>query len=543
MNFNIKPRNFASQHEYRDRLFEKFANREDNRPNFHVGDKAIPTIGPGIELIVQIKVRNKPIRFAPRKRKQIDDYLSAAYGQIFKLSDAGWRRFNNAADKLNLLNKKGISDAVRKQAVKAAMTGHGIRDLPPGGGRLMFNAAVKEAEEGINNDIRQAARDADINPDAAVPGFANSRERQALVSLRYNNIQSPKALAAPLQGNRAEANLEIAYRSNGSKEAGFVARRMAEARDVLGDPKTWTPDQKRQWNEVYLRNRVEIEKYEKMFGDRILPKGYFSHHVKQAGHPLPAGADLKRISVQSGDTLGKIAKDHNLDPDALEKANPKITDPDKLRAGQTIVIPSAKATPNAAPAGSNPSQKSAPNATQTGKPQQGGSLSDDAPAEREVAEAETETGTEAGTEKELDSMIGHDANWLDGGRHPLGDPLQKMTKDFFDNLYPEPQGGRTFTPPAEPRPLAISHEVPLSHGRKVVADDLSNKAANSNIPDAVRGLQTTLNKRGYGNPQHILPHLKEDGDFGPRTLARLDEELLRGGPSSVIRDLNGMAVA
>ncbi len=59
----------------------------------------------------------------------------------------------------------------------------------------------------------------------------------------------------------------------------------------------------------------------------------------------------------------------------------------------------------------------------------------------------------------------------------------------------------------------------------------------------MRGLQTTLNKRGYGNPQHILPHLKEDGDFGPRTLARLDEEPLRSGPSSVIRDLDYMRVA
>ena len=56
-------------------------------------------------------------------------------------------------------------------------------------------------------------------------------------------------------------------------------------------------------------------------------------------------------------------------------------------------------------------------------------------------------------------------------------------------------------------------------------------------------MQTTLNKRGYDNPQHILPHLKEDGEFGPRTLARLDEELLRGGPSSVIRDLDYMSVA
>ena len=147
------------------------------------------------------------------------------------------------------------------------------------------------------------------------------------------------------------------------------------------------------------------------------------------------------------------------------------------------------------------------------------------------------------TEKEVDAMIGHDAYRLDGGRHPLGDPLQKKTKEYFENLYPEPQGGRAFTPSKEPLPLAISHEVPLSYRRKVVADDLGAKAANSNIPDAVRSLQGTLNKRGYSNPTQVLRHLKEDGEFGPRTLARLDEELLRGGPSSVIRDLDYMSVA
>ncbi len=76
-----------------------------------------------------------------------------------------------------------------------------------------------------------------------------------------------------------------------------------------------------------------------------------------------------------------------------------------------------------------------------------------------------------------------------------------------------------------------------------MADDLGAKAANSNIPDAGRSLQGTLNKRGYFNPTQVLPHLKEDGEFGPRTLARLDEELLRGGPSSVIRDLDYMSVA
>ena len=147
------------------------------------------------------------------------------------------------------------------------------------------------------------------------------------------------------------------------------------------------------------------------------------------------------------------------------------------------------------------------------------------------------------TEKEVDVMIDHDAYWLTGDRHPLGDPLQAKTREFFDRLYPEPQGERAFTPREEPRPLAITHEVPLSYGRKVVADDLGHKTTNSNIPDAVRGLQPTLNKRGYGNSKQILPHLKTDGEFGPKTLARVDEELLRGGPGSVIHDLNGLSAA
>ena len=147
------------------------------------------------------------------------------------------------------------------------------------------------------------------------------------------------------------------------------------------------------------------------------------------------------------------------------------------------------------------------------------------------------------TEKEVDGMIGHDAYWLTGNRHPLGDPLQKKTKEFFDSLYPEPQGGRAFTPREEPRPLSIGYDFPLSRGCETVAEELSEKAANSNIPDVVRGLQNPLNKRGYSNDNQVLPHLKEDDDFGPRTLARLDGELLRDGSRSVVRDLNGLSVA
>ena len=102
------------------------------------------------------------------------------------------------------------------------------------------------------------------------------------------------------------------------------------------------PGQKRQWNAVYTRNRAEIEKYEKMFGDRIPPEGYFSHHVKHADHKLPDGVDLKRISVQSGETISEISKRTGISEQDFMKAN-NINDPKDLKAGSTLVVPSAPA--------------------------------------------------------------------------------------------------------------------------------------------------------------------------------------------------------
>ncbi len=121
------------------------------------------------------------------------------------------------------------------------------------------------------------------------------------------------------------------------------------------------------------------------------------------------------------------------------------------------------------PAASNQPNQPEPDATEAPREQKSGSLLDDAPTERDVTQAskaekpakpkstpEQEYMAKAITqevdpvehimlkpapvltEKDADAMIGHDAYWLDGGRHPLGDPLQKKTKEYFENLYPEP---------------------------------------------------------------------------------------------------------
>ena len=51
------------------------------------------------------------------------------------------------------------------------------------------------------------------------------------------------------------------------------------------------------------------------------------------------------------------------------------------------------------------------------------------------------------------------------------------------------------------------------------------------------GLQRGLNDIRIRRPSRVLPHLKEDGEFGPRTLARIDEELVHGGATGLVDDL------
>ena len=56
-------------------------------------------------------------------------------------------------------------------------------------------------------------------------------------------------------------------------------------------------------------------------------------------NPFMRQATPTTATVQSGDTLSQIAKDNNTTVDAILKANPNITDPNVISAGQTINIP------------------------------------------------------------------------------------------------------------------------------------------------------------------------------------------------------------
>ena len=80
--------------------------------------------------------------------------------------------------------------------------------------------------------------------------------------------------------------------------------------------------------------------------------------TKPAPHPAtktaparPAALSKTTHLVTSGETLGGIAAKHHVSVAALKNAN-HIQDERKLRTGQTLTIPSGKATPKAAKDGS-----------------------------------------------------------------------------------------------------------------------------------------------------------------------------------------------
>ena len=62
-------------------------------------------------------------------------------------------------------------------------------------------------------------------------------------------------------------------------------------------------------------------------------------------------------------------------------------------------------------------------------------------------------------------------------------------------------------------------------------------AERDGLEPTVKGAQRGLNDLRLRERGRVLPNLKEDGEFGPKTLARIDEELVRAGPTWLVETL------
>lgn len=65
----------------------------------------------------------------------------------------------------------------------------------------------------------------------------------------------------------------------------------------------------------------------------VAPEHHTTHTGSSTGHK-----HHEKYVVKKGDTMSKIAKAHHVSLKRLEAANPKV-DPNKIRAGETIIIP------------------------------------------------------------------------------------------------------------------------------------------------------------------------------------------------------------
>lgn len=82
------------------------------------------------------------------------------------------------------------------------------------------------------------------------------------------------------------------------------------------------------------------------------PADTFKKSVQRSAGSVPAtrppattpAASKQTYQIKPGDTLSKIAKDRGTTVDAILKANPQITDPNKIQAGATLNLPATTPT-------------------------------------------------------------------------------------------------------------------------------------------------------------------------------------------------------
>ena len=283
----IKPTKLAPE-AYNRQLFENIKRREGVVPRVYSDPKGIPTIGIGHALAGWNETQEKHV--LPEKPKLDEQFQDALGKPDFNLSDAGYGRLRQAVDMVNKGDTKGAMALIptyERNTETPDKNKFGFT-LPDAGSRHFFQEDRKTHEGQVLDGIGRAAREAGWDPDKTKnfqDALRNSREMQELVSLSYNGVppnSMPKATKHILNGDRAGAYFEIAYRTNSadqpdSMRPGIANRRVGEARALLGDPATWPPEQRKELDRILKENGGEIAAYEKRFPGAFKDGGRFGN--------------------------------------------------------------------------------------------------------------------------------------------------------------------------------------------------------------------------------------------------------------------------
>ena len=148
---------------------------------------------------------------------------------------------------------------------------------------------------------------------------------------------------------------------------------------------------------------------------------------------------MASYTIKSGDTLSKIARDNNTTVADLQRANPSITNPNLIYAGNTINIPDAVSTPpettNTAPTTVSSPVQSTPKATEVDYSQYSYDPSSDAAYQQALSMLENvqnNVPTYAGTyDAKLDEIYDKIINREKFSYDVNADPLYNQMKDQY----------------------------------------------------------------------------------------------------------------
>lgn len=363
----------------------------------------------------------------------------------------------------------------------------------------------------------------------------NSREMQALTSLRYNGAVTPEAARALLEGDRARAYFEIVYGTNRENSAGIANRRMREAKDILGDGSKLTAAE-RAALKALMQNpetRAKIDAYEKRFPDAFKDGGSLRalrpKDGKQGdGAPKPGGdgpapgREGDGGKPEGGDAAGpaprfmreedaaKYKPEHK--PATEETANLKP----ELRPvwpGDPTHVPQKRSlTPEAR------------------------KLLDFATARPEGNDAILLKQPGRATETEMMSLIRDPGYWAD---HALPAFVRKWHETFYGTgPVPRDMSGRQIDAPPL-RPILLLPTPPTAAGGGKLEEAIRDigtlvvrSAGAGAMAPGIKRLQGALNTMADGRGDKGAG-LKTDGVFGPRTRARLRRMVAGQGASAV----------
>lgn len=314
------------------------------------------------------------------------------------------------------------------------------------------------------------------------------------------------------------------------------------------------------------------------------PLGTVPQPAKPSQQPQASGTG-NGYTIQSGDSLSKIAARHGVSQEELAKAN-GITDPNRIRAGMSLKIPGQAGgdapapvsppvppepsepvpAPNPVPQPERPAPEASPEPAPAPAPEQKQS---EAPADPQVAamvEMASKPVDNPGrsallkpvenlTQPEMMDMINHAQGDYRGWKS--GDPLKYHTyekvQDWHVANYGDgPQqvdGGKPIEPspirpiPEQPSPHVTPQGEDLWQATARIGTKVADAAGSDGYANAVTGLQRGLNMLNASNPLPKrspaygpytgLGPVDEDGKYGPQTDFALKHATARLGPAKV----------